>query len=161
MVASTSSGRRGAAVEWLRERIRELPDRARGLLGVWIRRPVVLLESYCYTWGHMLCTFLLIWLFLRGMGEGISLWLTAGLWSLTYFVTLLPLSINGLGIQELSAAFIFSQLGGVSPASSLTLGLLIRTLAMLASLPGAFFLPAILSGDRSDATPAPSNPAAR
>jgi uncharacterized membrane protein YbhN (UPF0104 family) len=157
-LASISGGRRVSRGEWLLERVRQVPKRARDLLGIWLHHPGALLEAYCFTWAHMLCVFLLIWLLLRGMGEGISLWLTAGLWSLTYFVTLLPLSINGLGIQELSAAFIFSQLGGVSASNSLTLGLLIRTLSMAASLPGAFFLPAILSGDEASEETAPTNP---
>jgi uncharacterized membrane protein YbhN (UPF0104 family) len=148
-IASTSTERPTSRGEWLVRWIRRLPRRAADLLGIWLHQPLALLEAYCFTWGHMLSVFLIIWLFLRGMGDGISLWLVAGLWSLTYFVTLLPVSINGLGIQELSTAFIFSQFGGVSASSSLTLGLLIRTLSMLASLPGAFFLPTILSGEHS------------
>jgi uncharacterized membrane protein YbhN (UPF0104 family) len=159
-VASVSGGSGVPSGRWLLDKARQLPGRAGELLGIWIHRPAVLLEAYCFTWGHMLCVFSLIWLLLHGMGEGISFWLVAGLWSLTYFVTLLPVSINGLGIQELSAAFIFSQFGGVSASSSLTLGLLIRTMAMLASLPGAFFLPAILSGERAQASTGPTTPAA-
>ncbi|HLC06037.1 MAG TPA: lysylphosphatidylglycerol synthase transmembrane domain-containing protein [Anaerolineales bacterium] len=156
---ATVAGTPGTSkAERLVESLRQVPKRIGGLLGMWIRRPGALLAAYCYTWVHMLCLFLLMWLLLRGMGEGISFWLTAGLWSLTYFITLLPLSINGLGIQELSAAFIFSQFGGVSASSSLTLGLLIRTLAMAASLPGAFFLAAILSGARSQEPGGPTDP---
>jgi uncharacterized membrane protein YbhN (UPF0104 family) len=156
--ASVGSGQRASRGAWLLEKVRQLPRRAGDVLGIWLHRPGALLKAYCFTWIHMLCVFLILWLFLRGMGEGISLWLTAGLWSLTYFVTLLPLSINGLGVQELSAAFIFSQLGGVSASSSLTLGLMIRTLSMGASLPGALFLPAILSGDRPRGEPSATNP---
>jgi uncharacterized membrane protein YbhN (UPF0104 family) len=144
--ASIMGGQRVSKSQWLLEKIREIPKRARDLLGIWLRHPGALLEAYCFTWGHMLCVFSIIWLLLRGMGEGTPFWLIAGLWSLTYFVTLLPLSINGLGIQELSAALIFTQFGGVSASTSLTLGLLIRTFSMVASLPGALFLPAILSG---------------
>ncbi len=157
-LASISGGRGVSRTKWLLERLWQIPKRARELLGIWLHHPGALVEAYCFTWGHMLCVFLLIWLLLRGMGEGISLWLIAGLWSLTYFVTLLPLSINGLGIQELSAAFIFSQFGGVSASSSLTLGLLIRTFSMAASLPGAFFLPAILSGGGVGEEAGPTEP---
>lgn len=159
-LASVAGAPRISKRQRLIENLRQVPRRVADLLGLWIQRPGALLEAYCYTWLHMLSLFLLIWLFLRGMGEGVSFWLTAGLWSLTYFVTLLPLSINGLGIQEVSAAIIFTQLGGVSASSSLTLGLLIRTLSMAASLPGAFFLPAILSDARSDGEIGPTDAAA-
>ena len=74
-------------------------------------------------------------------------WLVAGLWAVTYFITLVPVSVNGLGVQELSVTFLFSSVGGVSPAAGLTLALFMRLLPILASLPGALFLPGILAGD--------------
>ena len=43
---------------------------------------------------------------------------------------------------------VFSRLGGPSLASSLTAALLFRTIMMLASLPGALFVPGLLSYSR-------------
>jgi hypothetical protein len=57
----------------------------------------------------------------------------------------MPFSINGLGIREVSISYIFTNLGGVSIQSALALALILRTMEMIASVPGAFFLPAILS----------------
>ena len=57
----------------------------------------------------------------------------------------MPFSINGLGIREVSISYIFSNLGGVSIQSALALALILRTLEMIASIPGAFYLPGILS----------------
>ncbi len=71
--------------------------------------------------------------------------LIVGLWSISYFVTLIPISINGYGVQELSLTFLFSRVGGISLAASLTLAVLIRVFYMVASLPGAIYMPAILS----------------
>ena len=59
-------------------------------------------------------------------------------------LTLLPVSINGLGLQELSIAVLFSSFGGVSEHAGLALAVLMRMLYMLASLPGALFLPGLL-----------------
>ena len=70
----------------------------------------------------------------------------AALWSLVYLITLLPFTINAFGLQEISITYAFSEIGGISPANSLALALLIRTLFMLASLPGAFFLSDVLPG---------------
>ena len=79
-----------------------------------------------------------------------SFWSIGGLWSIVYFVTLLPLSINGLGIQEVTLTFFFTNFGEISLESGLTLALLIRTLMMLASLPGIAFLPMIMTAVRDE-----------
>jgi hypothetical protein len=96
----------------------------------------------------MLCTFTAVWVLLEGMGEPISFWLVMGFWSASYFVTLLPISINGMGVQELALTFFFVTMGGISPSGGLTMALLMRILQMLASLPGALFLPDIMAGRR-------------
>jgi hypothetical protein len=113
---------------------------------VWLRKPRSLFSALAFTWVHMLCTFTTVWLLLSGMGEDISFWMVMGLWSATYFVTLLPISINGLGVQELAMTYFYVTIGGISASSGLTLALLMRVLQMIASLPGALFIPDIIAG---------------
>ncbi|HSQ27484.1 MAG TPA: lysylphosphatidylglycerol synthase transmembrane domain-containing protein [Anaerolineales bacterium] len=113
-------------------------------ISIWRNRPVVLLQSLLFSWLHMLCFFGVQWLLLNGLGESIDFWVVAGLYSLVYFVIILPFSINGYGLQEVSITFVFSSFGGVSIQNSLTLALLFRTIVMLASLPGAFFVPGLI-----------------
>jgi uncharacterized membrane protein YbhN (UPF0104 family) len=96
----------------------------------------------------MLCLFAILQQFLVGMGEDVPFWLIVGLYSLVYFVTLLPVSVNGYGVQEVSMTFLLTSLGGVSMNGSLTSALLFRTLMMAASLPGALFVPAMLAYSR-------------
>lgn len=115
-------------------------------LRVWLDKPRSLISALGFTWVHMLCTFAIVWLLLGGMGEKISFWLVMGLWSATYFVTLLPISINGMGVQELAMTFFYVAMGGITQSSGLTLALLMRILQMVASLPGALFIPDILAG---------------
>jgi uncharacterized membrane protein YbhN (UPF0104 family) len=110
----------------------------------WLKHPRGLLYSLICTWIHMVCFFGAITLLLQGLGETITFWQVAGLWSFVYFITQIPISINGYGLQEVSMAFIYSNLGGISYQSSLTIALLVRTLLMFASLPGALFVPGIL-----------------
>lgn len=114
-------------------------------LAAWLRRPRVLVTALSITWLHQLCLFTNIWLFLQGMNDPLDWWLIAGLWSLSYFITLMPFSIGGLGIREISITFIFQEIGGISVETALTLAVLLRALDILASIPGAFFLPTILS----------------
>ncbi len=116
-------------------------------LGIWRKRRRALIISLGWTWVHMLCLFGSLALLFEGLGEPLALWKIGGLWSLVYFVTLIPISINGYGLQEISLTVIFSTAGGISQAAGLTVALLIRLLTMLASLPGAFFVPSILSGE--------------
>jgi len=112
---------------------------------LWIKKPLSLLESLAFTWLHMLCLFGSIYIFVNDLGSHVSFWLIAGLWSITYFITLLPISVNGFGVQELAFTFFMSNVAGLTPAVSLSVAVLIRAYFILSSLPGAFFLPSILS----------------
>lgn len=122
-------------------------------LVLWRRKPRALFVSLLLTWIHMLCLFGVIAVLLEGMGVRASLWRIGGLYSLVYFITLLPFSINGYGFQEISMTFVFSNLTGASVSNALTLALLFRTLMMVASLPGAFFIPGVLAGMKADSGP--------
>jgi uncharacterized membrane protein YbhN (UPF0104 family) len=129
---------------WVTRAVRRLMD----ALGMYLRMPRVLLHALLYTFCHMTSLYLTLMLLTRAMGTHLAFWQAAGLWSLVYFVTLMPFSVNGLGIQEVSLAFVFSNLGGVPMQSALALGIILRTMTMLASIPGALFLPEILPGAR-------------
>ena len=114
-------------------------------LSIWLKKPFALSGSLLATFGNMAFIYLAIYLLLLGVDHHVSFWLVAGLYTLTYFVTLIPISINGLGVQELSMTFLLVQLGGLSPSESATVAVLTRALWIVTSLPGAFFLPAILA----------------
>lgn len=111
----------------------------------WKARPKALLTALGFAWMHMLIRFTSIWILFAAMGEELAYWQIAGLWSFVYFITLFPISINGIGIQEVSAGLVYSQLAGVTVGSALTVALLIRTADLLASLPGSLSLPGMLT----------------
>ena len=110
----------------------------------WFRQPRALITSLLCTWGNMFFIFSAVYLLVEGLGSHVSFWLIAGLYSLAYFITLIPISINGYGVQELSLTYLFLHVGGLSAATSLSMAVLIRIIFMFASLPGALFLPSIL-----------------
>lgn len=140
-LATTSNGTWSSLIKKSRASLQKI-SRA---VGLWWKNPRSLFLSLAWSWVHMLCVFFILWLLFLGLGESISLWLVGGLYSLVYFFTLIPISINGYGLQEISMTFIFYQLGGVSLASSLTAALIFRTLIVIGSLPGAFFIPGIIA----------------
>jgi len=137
----------GAAISMPRkiyEKGKDFGGRLIKAMAIWLRQPRGLIAAWFFTLGHMASLFGANWILLEGMGETVSFWEIGGFQSLIYFVTLIPISINGWGLQELSTTFIFTELAGVAQQNSLTLSLLIRTLFILTSLPGAFYLRAIL-----------------
>lgn len=112
---------------------------------IWLKKPAALTGALLATLGNQIFIYLMIYLLLQGIDHHVSYWLVAGMYTLTYFVTLVPISINGLGVQELSMTFLLVQLGGLTPSESATIALLTRILFILTSLPGAFYLPSILA----------------
>jgi len=120
---------------------------------IWLKKPFALSGALLATFGNMAFIYLAIYLLLLGVDHHVSYWLVAGLYTLTYFVTLFPISINGLGVQELSMTFLLVQLGGLSSSESATVALLTRALFIITSSPGAFFLPSILAAMNSKKSP--------
>lgn len=112
---------------------------------IWFGKPSSLLAALAFTWIHMLCLFGSIYIFVDDLGAHASFWLIAGLWSVTYFITLIPISINGYGVQEVVFTILLSNVVGLVPSVAATIALLIRAYFLLSSLPGAAFLPSILS----------------
>jgi hypothetical protein len=112
----------------------------------WFKHPAGLGIAALLSYVHMACTFSMVFLILMGLSDPVSWWTAGGLWVLIYFITLIPVSINGLGLQEASLSLLFSTLGGVSESNSLVLALLMRVIFIVASLPGAVFLPGVMSG---------------
>ena len=113
-------------------------------IGDWIRHPVSLLMPLLMTAIHMLMLFGIIKLVFQGMGDSVPFFLIAGLYSVGYFITLIPISINGYGLQEISMTFLFVNIAGVSTSHAVIMALMIRFLMMAASLPGMIFLPKLL-----------------
>jgi len=132
--------------------------RTLSIFSIWLRKPASLLAALAFTWVHMLCLFGSIYIFVDDLGTHASFWMIAGLWSLTYFITLIPISINGYGVQELVFTFLLSNVVGLTPAIGATIALLIRAYFLLSSLPGAVFLPSILSALARQKTAVSSSP---
>ncbi|MCE7859884.1 MAG: UPF0104 family protein [Chloroflexi bacterium CFX2] len=134
-----------AAVSALYHKVVDFVKRTFESLSIWLKRPATLISSLLSTLGNQAFIYLAIYLLLQGIDHHVDYWLVAGMYTLTYFVTLIPISINGLGVQELSMTFLLVHLGGLTSSESATIALLTRILFIIASLPGAFFLPSILA----------------
>jgi len=128
-------------------------------LSIWLKKPSSLLGAYGLTWGHLLCYFGAMSVLLTGLNSPVPFWTMAGLLSINYFVTQIPISINGYGLQELALTYLFAQLAGVGFPNAIALALLNRVVFMIASLPGAFYLPGILTSiDQAKSTSPAAGP---
>lgn len=153
--------RNGKAAEGLFWALALIPDHGlwgklkRGIAKVltsfkyWLMHPDILLKALGFTFIHMACIYGIVTLLIEGMGESMPLHLIAGIWSLTYFISLLPVSINGLGLQEVTITNLFAVLGGLQATTTLSLAVILRAIWMIGSLPGAFFLSSIIAGKRN------------
>ncbi|HUI88702.1 MAG TPA: lysylphosphatidylglycerol synthase transmembrane domain-containing protein [Anaerolineales bacterium] len=132
------------------QRMWDFVKRTLQTFSTWFKNPLALLAALACTWGHVICTCVALDILISGLGGQMSFGLVVGLWSIAYFVTLVPISINGYGVQELSLTFLFSRVGNLSAAVGLTLAVLIRVMYMAASVPGAAYLPTIMAAMEPD-----------
>lgn len=144
-VLSLDTGLQSLAVPSLFQKGMAFVRRTLDSFSIWMRKPLALSGSFFSTFANMVFIYLSIYLLLLGIDHQVSYWLVAGLYTLTYFVTLVPVSINGLGVQELSMTFLLVQVGGLTSSESATVALLTRLLFIITSIPGAFFLPSIMA----------------
>ncbi len=111
------------------------------IAAVWISKPGVFLHALALSWGSVLLPMMATYVTARHLGIALSFIQVAGAVILIYFLALLPLSLNGLGLQEVSLVYLLSSLGTL-PAQALALAVAIRLYLLVASLPGAIGPPA-------------------
>lgn len=139
---------------------RDLAAKVLDAFATGMRRPRYLLTAFGMTWLHQVCLFGAIAIILAGLGHPLPFRSVLGLWSVVYVVTLLPISVNGLGVQELTVVYTFTHLGGLSTAASAGMALLIRVLMTLASIPGVLAMPSVTARvKQNNIDPVPVAPA--
>ncbi|NLA80368.1 MAG: flippase-like domain-containing protein [Chloroflexi bacterium] len=145
-----------ARESFIKKSLRKLKNgwqKLREIFRYWIKNPLVLLKALAFTLVHQLAVYAIISLLITGMGEKLAFYQVAGIWSLTYFITLLPISVNGIGLAEVTITNLYTTLGGISPATSIALAIILRLLWMIGSIPGAFFIGDVLAGkEKADLT---------
>jgi uncharacterized membrane protein YbhN (UPF0104 family) len=75
----------------------------------------------------------------------VTYWQVIGIQTVTYFLSILPISINGYGLREVAFTTLYTALGSSLEQAS-TLALVTRFLNVLSSLPGAIWLTSFVTG---------------
>ena len=87
------NGAQSMALPPLFKRMWSFARRTLQSFSTWLQQPWALLAGLGCTWGHMLFTFAALYTIIEGLGAHVDFPLLGGLWSVTYFVTLVPISI--------------------------------------------------------------------
>ena len=119
--------------ESLRSAIRRVWDAT----ALWLKSPASLIVALLASWVGILVFFFAIWMLAQGIGIDVSLTQVAGTMAVTYFLALIPFTINAYGLRELSIIALYSALGA-SAEQAAALALLSRFLMLISSLPGAY-----------------------
>jgi uncharacterized membrane protein YbhN (UPF0104 family) len=129
---TTSDGR------WM-EVLKKSVRRGSEALRLWLHRPyslgLALLASWMAVFSYLIC----VWILARGLGIPVGLKEVAGVSALTYFLTLIPISINGYGLRELAILGFYTQLGATSEQAA-ALALITRVFFLLVSVLGVFWI---------------------
>jgi uncharacterized membrane protein YbhN (UPF0104 family) len=101
----------------------------------WFLSPACILSALALSWLSIGLAFASFWVIALGLGISISYWQAAAASLLAYFVALIPLAINGLGIQEGSLTMLL-VLQGASLEQATAAAFIIRLVTMGVSLLG-------------------------
>jgi uncharacterized membrane protein YbhN (UPF0104 family) len=111
--------------------------------GRWRHRPAIIVLSLLAAYCSNLVIFTMVWLLAIRLGIPVRFYQVIGTSTLTYLITLLPVSVNGYGLREITITTLYMHLGATLEQAT-TLAILSRLFMLLESMPGAFWLGRIL-----------------
>ena len=126
----------GIAPQKLKDALNKGINRFSAALRLWLRQPSSLFFALSASWIGVFSYLVGVWILARGLGMDVSLGDVAGVTALTYFLTIVPVSINGYGLRELAIVGLYTQAGSTAEQAS-ALALITRAFFLLVSLPGA------------------------
>ncbi len=106
---------------------------------VWRNHPAALVNSFLISFFARMMVFIAMWILARDLEMSLTLVQVIGVSTLTYVLSTLPISINGLGLREVTMTALFVQLGAsLEQASALVM--LTRFIILAETLPGALWV---------------------
>lgn len=123
----------------IRGRLHRIAYRLTNILGNWLDHPWMLVGAMILALLSMIFFFYAGWVLARGLNMDLTLITWFAIQACLSVLVFLPISLNGLGLQELSMVYFMTHVG-ISEGKSLALALLLRVLVVLISLVGAYGL---------------------
>jgi uncharacterized membrane protein YbhN (UPF0104 family) len=112
---------------------------------LWASKPWTFLYAFLAAWPSNLLPMAATYLLARQLGMNVTYWQVIGVQTVTYFLSVLPISVNGYGLREVAYTTLYSLLGASLEQAS-ALALVTRILTVLVSVPGAIWLTSAVTG---------------
>ena len=124
------------ALVGLHKRIWAWVKRFRRALATWARSPRTLVAGFAVAWLSLIPPFTATWILARSLGIPVAWYEVAGATVISYTMGLLPISLNGYGVREVTVVGLYSLLGATAE-QAVMLALVTRFLMVLSTLTGA------------------------
>jgi len=125
---------------WFKRTVRKYVE----LFKQWGKKPSSLVLAFGITWISRFIIFSSSWLLAKGIGMQLTFWQVVGVNIVSYFVTLLPISISGYGLREITTTTLFTMLGATLEQAT-ALAVISRIFSTLVTLPGVIWMRQIIS----------------
>lgn len=110
----------------------------------WAARPAAFGWAFLAAWPSNLAVMLANFIVARALGMEISFAQIMAVQTAAYFVSVLPISVNGYGVREVTITSLFTTLGATLEQAS-ALAVLTRFIALLVTIPGALWVSSVAS----------------
>ncbi|MEA3349188.1 MAG: lysylphosphatidylglycerol synthase transmembrane domain-containing protein [Chloroflexota bacterium] len=130
-------------------KIIKLPKKVIAAFLVWRQHLDAVLYAVIISFAARFCVFLAIWFMASALEMSVTFGQVVGVGAITYVLSLLPISINGFGLREITMTALYAQLGAsLEQASALVV--VTRFILMLETLPGALWISDMLVAVEED-----------
>lgn len=123
--------------------IRKSVEKTFTALKIWLRQPWSLLLALISSLLGVLSNAISVLMIAMEMGIPVSITDVIGASTLIYFITMIPVSINGYGLRELAILSFYTHFGA-SAEQATALALVTRFLYLIVSLPGSLWVGEVL-----------------
>ena len=106
---------------------------------LWSSKPGTFLYAFLVAWPSNLLPIAATWLIAQQLGINVSYWQVIGVQTVSYFLSVLPISVNGYGLREATFTTLYAALGASLEQAS-TLALVTRFVMIVCTVPGAIWL---------------------
>ncbi len=112
---------------------------------LWASKPQAFLYAFLAAWPSNLFPMTATYILAQQLGMDVSFWQVIGVQTVSYFLSVLPISVNGYGLREVVFTTLYAALGASLEQAS-TLALVTRVLTVLGTVPGAIWLSSAVAG---------------
>ena len=110
----------------------------------WRSKPWSFFWAFLAAWPSNLIPIAATYVIARQLGVEVNYWQVMAVQTVTYFLSVLPISVNGYGLREVAYTTLYTTLGATVEQAS-TLALVTRLLMVLCTIPGAIWLSSVVT----------------